>query len=174
MIRHRSRRGTAGRWHTGRLGPGEHGVRGVLAGRGVAGKRRGQSGSATLELVVLAVPLTMVLALAIAAGRVAIAGGSVEAAARDAARQASIARDPATARSKATESALAALRSEGLSCAPNVSVDTSGLSRQVGTNASVTVRVTCPVKLSDLLLGVPGTKTMSAAFTSPIDPFRGR
>jgi hypothetical protein len=53
-------------------------------------------GNVTLEAVVLTPALLMFIALIIAAGRVTLAGGSIEAAARDAARQASIARDPVT------------------------------------------------------------------------------
>lgn len=132
-------------------------------------------GSLTLEAVIVAPVLLMFLALIIAAGRIMIAGGSIEAAARDAARQASIARDPATARSNAMSSAQAALQQEGLRCKPQVSVDTSGFARPIGTQASVLVQVRCTVALSDLVVvGMPGSHTLSASFRSPIDPFRGR
>jgi Flp pilus assembly protein TadG len=131
-------------------------------------------GSVTLELVILAPALIIMLLFVVAAGRIAQAHQAVEAAARDAARQASIARDPATARANATSSAQAALTREGLNCPAQVSVDTSGFARPIGTPATVTARVTCTVHLADVALaGVP-TTTVSSHFTSPIDPFRGR
>ena len=49
---------------------------------------RADSGNAALELVVLAPVLLALLGLVIAAGRTSVAQGSVDAAARDAARQA--------------------------------------------------------------------------------------
>lgn len=58
-------------------------------------RRQGEDGNAALELVILAPVLLALLGLVIAAGRTSIAQGSVDAAARDAARQASIALPPA-------------------------------------------------------------------------------
>jgi Flp pilus assembly protein TadG len=128
----------------------------------------------TLELVIFAPVLIIMLLFAIAAGRIAQAHQAVEAAARDAARQASIARDPVTAQANATSSAQAALTREGISCPAQVSVDTSGFSRLVGVPATVTARVTCTVQLADVALAGVSTTTVSSHFTSPIDPFRGR
>jgi Flp pilus assembly protein TadG len=131
-------------------------------------------GSVTLELVIFVPALIIMLLFVIAAGRIAQAHQAVEAAARDAARQASIARDPATAQANATSSAQAALTREGISCPAHVSVDTSGFSRPVGAPATVTAHVTCTVQLADVALaGVPSS-TVSSHFSSPIDPFRGR
>ncbi|WP_207936161.1 TadE/TadG family type IV pilus assembly protein [Actinomadura sp. KC216] len=128
----------------------------------------------TLELVIFAPALIIMLLFVIAAGRIAQAHQAVEAAARDAARQASIARDPATAQTSATSSAQAALHREGLNCPAHVSVDTSGFARPVGAAATVTAHVTCTVQLADVsLAGVP-TTTVRSHFTSPIDPYRGR
>ncbi|WP_327586972.1 pilus assembly protein [Nonomuraea sp. NBC_00507] len=133
-----------------------------------------ERGNATLEAVMLAPALVAILALAIAAGRVGLAHSAVEAAARDAARQASIARDPAQAQAAATASATDTLVQQGLDCSPTVQVDASGLSRAIGTNATVNADVTCDVALSGLLLpGMPGTVTVTATFASPVDPFRG-
>src|SRR5208282_2447394 len=66
-------------------------------------------GNAALELVVLAPVLLFVLGLVVAAGRTSIAQGSVDAAARDAARQASISLTPGAAQAAALSSAKAAL-----------------------------------------------------------------
>lgn len=135
---------------------------------------RPDRGSVTLELAVLAPAVILALLFIIAAGRLAQAHQAVEAAARDAARQASIARDPATARANALTSAQAALSREGLNCPAQVSIDTSGFSQPIGRSGTVTAHVTCTVHLADVAVaGVPDT-TIRASFASPIDPYRTR
>jgi Flp pilus assembly protein TadG len=137
---------------------------------------RAEDGSAALELVVLAPVLLAMLALIIAAGRTSIAQGAVDAAARDAARQASIALSPSAAQAAARSSALAALHRDGLACDPVISMDTSGFATPPGQPAPpVSVTVSCAVPLADLSLpGLPGTITMSSDFTSPLDQYRAR
>ena len=130
-------------------------------------------GNAALELVVLAPVILFLLGLMIAAGRTSIAQGSVDAAARDAARQASIALTPGAAQAAAQSSAQAALSQDGLDCKPRVHVDTSQFGTQVGLPASVTATVYCRVSLSDLVVpGLPGSRMLWFSFTSPLDPFR--
>jgi Flp pilus assembly protein TadG len=132
-------------------------------------------GNAALELVILAPVILFFLGLMIAAGRTSIAQGSVDAAARDAARQASISRTPAAAQTAALASARTALGQDAIDCAPIVTVDVAGFEVPVGEPAQVTARVTCRVSLSDLLVpGMPGSRTLKATFTSPLDPYRGR
>ncbi len=132
-------------------------------------------GNAALELVVLAPVLLFVLGLVVAAGRTSIAQGSVDAAARDAARQASISLTPGAAQAAALSSAKAALGRDGLDCDPVVTVDTAQFSVPVGEPATVTATVSCQVPLSDLLVpGLPGSRTLRFTFTSPLDPFRER
>ncbi len=144
-----------------------------------SGRSGSQHGNAALELVILGPVLLFLLGLLIAAGRTSIAQGSVQAAARDAARQASIARTPAAARAAALASARLALSQDSLDCTPVVKVDTGGPSTgfgaPVGVPAQVTAKVICQVSLSDLLVpGMPGSRTLKATFTSPLDPFRAR
>ncbi len=135
----------------------------------------GQDGSAALELVVLAPVLLALLGLVIAAGRTSVAQSSVDAAARDAARQASIALSPSAAQLAGQASARAALRQDGLDCDPVISIDTEGFSVPPGQPAVVSATVTCAVPLSSLYLpGLPGSKTMSSAFSSPLDVYRER
>jgi Flp pilus assembly protein TadG len=135
----------------------------------------GEAGSAALELVILAPVLLGLLALVIAAGRTSIAQGAVNAAARDAARQASIAMNPYTAEAVGQASARAALAGDGLTCDPAVFVDTVGFTAPLGTPAWVSARVSCNVPLSDLgLPGLPGTLTIRAYFRSPLDIYRSR
>ncbi|WP_433498570.1 TadE/TadG family type IV pilus assembly protein [Sphaerimonospora sp. CA-214678] len=129
----------------------------------------------TLELAILAPALILVLVAMIAAGRIVIAHGSVEAAARDAARQASISRDASSARKAALSSARTALAREGLQCTPTVSVDTRGFSAPLGRAATVSATVTCDVRLSDLAMpGIPGSKALTSHFTSSLDQYRAR
>jgi Flp pilus assembly protein TadG len=132
-------------------------------------------GSAALELVVLAPVLLGLLGLVVAAGRTSIAQASVDAAARDAARQASIALTPQAALAAGQASALAALRADGLDCRPIVSIDTAGFGVPPGQPATVSASVTCTVPLSNLALpGLPGHDTLAASFSSPLDVYRSR
>ena len=149
------------------------------AHRAVEGRRRtsgADRGNAALELVILAPILLALLSLVIAAGRTTVAQGSVDAAARDAARQASIALTPSAARTAGLVSARAALRQDGLDCSPAIVIDTSQFtSVPVGQPAAVTAIVTCAVPLANLALpGLPGTARLSARFTSPLDTYRTR
>ena len=134
------------------------------------------AGNAALELVVLAPVILFLLGLMIAAGRTSIAKGAMDAAARDAARQASISLTPGAARAAALSSAQAALSADGLDCKPVVNGDTSQFTTVgVGIPAQVTATVSCRVPLADLVVpGMPGSRLLSYTFTSPLDPFRER
>jgi hypothetical protein len=132
-------------------------------------------GNAALELVILAPVLLLLIGFVVAAGRTWIAQGSVAAAARDAAREASISLSPGQARLAALSSAQAALRSDGLLCRPLITLNLAGFDVPPGQPASVSATVTCTVPLSGLLVpGLPGSKTLRATFTSPLDPYRSR
>ena len=138
-------------------------------------RRPAEAGSAALELVVLAPILLALLGLVIAAGRVSIAQSAVNAAARDAARQASIALGPYAAQAAGQASARAALRRDGLACTAIVAIDTRGFDTPPGQPAWVAATVTCTVGLSRLYLpGLPGHKTLTAYFRSPLDVYRSR
>jgi Flp pilus assembly protein TadG len=138
-------------------------------------RRDRDAGNAALELVILAPVILFLLGLVIAAGRTSVAEGSVAAAARDAARQASISLTPSAAKTAALSSAQQALAQDGLNCDPVVKVNVSGFGVPVGEPADVQATVTCRVSLSNLVVpGLPGSKTLRATFTSPLDPYRGR
>ena len=134
-----------------------------------------ERGSAAIELVLLVPALMLLLLFAVAGGRVAIAHGSVQQAAADAARAASIARTAGAAQTTATAAARATLANQGLTCASmTVTLDTSGFATPVGTPANVAATVSCTVELSELALpGLPD-RVVSATVTSPLDVFRGR
>jgi Flp pilus assembly protein TadG len=145
--------------------------------RSVSSPLRRDSGASTLEAAILAPVLLMLIGVAVVAMRIEVAGQAVESAAHDAARAASISRTQAEADTAATDAANHALSQQNLNCepAPEVSPNTDQFNRPIGEPAVVTVTVTCIVKLSDVgLPGLPGTKTLTASFTSYLDQFRGR
>ncbi|WP_149203866.1 TadE/TadG family type IV pilus assembly protein [Actinotalea subterranea] len=137
---------------------------------------RDDRGSVTLELAILAPALLLVLGALILAGRVQVAGGAVEQAARSAAREASLARTPDQAREAAVAAADRELAAAGIDCATTaVSVDVTGYRAPVGQDAVVRVSVECSVSMADLAIpGLPGSRTMGAEGVSPLDRFRSR
>ena len=137
-------------------------------------QRRDDRGSVTLELAILAPALLLLLGALVFAGRVQTSSATVEQAARAAARDASLARTADAARATALASAQRELA--GSDCAStDVTVDVTGFAAPVGTNAAITVTVTCTVSLGDLAIpGLPGVHTMTGTATSPIDRYRSR
>ena len=133
-------------------------------------------GSTTLELVVWAPGLLLLIGLLTVAGRVNSANAAVEQAAADAARTASSARTAADAIDAAQSGAARTLAAQGLQCTTTtVALDTSGFATPPGQSATVTATVSCPVQLSDLSVpGLPGTRTVSHTATSSLDTFRER
>lgn len=133
-------------------------------------------GSYALETAVLAPAVIALLGLMIAFGRVTDAEGAVDSAAHAAARAASLERDAPTAHSKAQSAITRSLEGDGITCrASSVAVDTSGYATDVGEAANVTATVSCTANLADIALpGLPGAKTLTAAWTSPIDTYRAR
>lgn len=142
----------------------------------VARRVTGDSGSTTLELVVWAPALLLLIGLLVVAGRVNSANAAVEQAAVDAARTASIARSPAAASAQAQASAQQSLAGQALQCTSlTVSVDTSGFAASPGLPATVTATVSCPVRLADLSIPVlPGSRTVTHTAVSSLDTFRER
>ncbi len=116
------------------------------------------------------------VALIIAAGRVQMARQSVDAAAVEAARAASISRTAGEAQSRASASGNQALTNQGLRCtSTSVSIDTSGYSVPVGTPASVSATIVCILDVSDVAIpGLPGAITITRSASSPLDTYRGR
>ena len=137
---------------------------------------RGERGSAAIETVVIVPAFLLFVLLIVYAGRVAVTRQAVQAAAAEAARSASLARSAGQAQSQGAGGAAASLRNQALTCrSRQVRVDASGFAAPVGTPAKVTATVTCVVDLSNLTLpGLPGTRTITATMTSPIDTYRER
>lgn len=145
-----------------------------MRGRRPLASAGGDRGSATLELAILAPGLILLLALLTYAGRHAVADGTVDQAAADAARAASLQRGPSAGRSAAIDVARASLHDQGLSCVDVVvAVDTSEFGAVAGLRGRVSVTVTCPLKVADLPLTLPAVNVTSTA-VSPVDTYRER
>lgn len=133
-----------------------------------------RGGGPAVEAALLAVLFGLVIALAVAGGRLVEAESAADQAARAAARIASIQRDAAAAGQHARAAAEATLAAQGLACTRlAVTVDTSEFARPLGQPGNVRADVACAVRWSDLTLpGAPGTRMVQASFTSAIDRFR--
>jgi Flp pilus assembly protein TadG len=130
-----------------------------------------ERGSAALEITLITPLLVLILLFVVGLGRLAQARGEVDGAARDAARAASIARNPSSAQTEARSAAAATLADRSITCANlNVSVDTS----EFRPGGSVIVDLTCTVKLSDLVgVGFGSDRDLHGHAISVIDTYRG-
>ena len=129
--------------------------------------RRGRDrGSVTVELAVLAPLVGLLLASVFLVGRVQIARADLEGAARGAARDLSIARDPEAARSAVEQSVAATLDLGSPSC--------RSMTFTAEIQATdVSVSIACVVDLqAAAVLPVPGSMTVSASATEVIDVYR--
>ncbi|WP_431994957.1 TadE family protein [Streptomyces griseoflavus] len=139
-------------------------------------RTRGDDGSVAIEAALIVPPLLMFVCLAIAGGRIVTSGAKIDAAAEDAAREASIHRTAASAQAAAQAAAAESLNDQGITCASSsVNINTGGLSVPLGQVGTVTVTVSCTVPLADLLLpGAPGARTLTSTATSVVDRYRQR
>ncbi|MFD8118641.1 TadE/TadG family type IV pilus assembly protein [Streptomyces microflavus] len=145
-------------------------------GRRLAQRLRQDRGSEAIQAAIVTPILITFLCLAVAAGRIVMAGGKIDAAAEDAARAASIERTHGAATSAASQAAARSLDGAEVVCSSrSVSVDAGGLNVPVGQVGYVTVTVRCTVPFGDLFLpGTPGSKTMTSQFRSVVDAYRSR
>ena len=132
--------------------------------------RRGDAGFGSLELVILTPVFVAMLLLVVGFGRITHGRQLVEQAASAAARAASLDSTPAQATKDAQREARDILTQAGVICHTfTANVDTSNF--RAGGQVSVTVD--CVTSLSDLgLVGFPGSKTLEASSTSPLEQFR--
>ena len=124
--------------------------------------------------IILPILLGMVgLLVVLATG--ALAQMTVNSAASQAARAASLERDTGTATASARQVAASTLTESGNTCrTSNVAVNAAGLRAPLGTPATVSVTVTCTVDLQVGLPGFPSTRTLTATKSSPVDTYRSR
>ena len=137
---------------------------------------RDDRGSAAMELAIIAPGLLLIISVLIMGGRIMGANNSVEQAAADAARAASISRNVGAAKTKAQTAATNSLAAQGIRCRrTKASINTAGFNKAPGRSATVEATVTCVVPLSDLAIpGIPGSKTVTASAVSPLDTYRER
>lgn len=137
------------------------------ASRSARHRLRDDRGSVAVELAI-GMPLAVLFVfLIVGAYHLGQANIDVNSAAAAASRAASITRSVAAADTAARDSATANLA--GLCTKVSVSVDTSQFHR----GGAVTVRVGCTVSTQGLLgVGLPGSMTVSASSTSPLDLYR--
>ncbi|SNQ50244.1 TadE-like protein [Frankia canadensis] len=128
------------------------------------------TGSAAVELTLLAPLVVLLLLLIAAAARGTDARGQVDAAAEAAARAASAARSPAEATTAARAAAEAGLAVGSAACRTmHVTVDLGAFTR--GGLARATV--SCRVDFADLAgLRLPAGRTLTSTATSPLDVYR--
>ncbi|MYS94978.1 MULTISPECIES: TadE/TadG family type IV pilus assembly protein [Streptomyces] len=129
-------------------------------------RRADDQGLSTVEVVILAPVMILFILVLVAFGQLVDGRGALDGAARDAARAGSIQKDHATAMAEAKKAAEANLTDV---CSGPVSVVQT--SQGFEPDTIFTVEVSCQVRgLAMLGLDVP--TTLSASFSSPLDPFR--
>ncbi len=129
-----------------------------------------EEGSLAVELVVLTPVLFLLALMAMIFGRVSLARQQVTEAARAGAQAAAVQTGAPGAQAAAAQLAVADLVDQTRTCvADQVTVDVSRFTP----GGSVSVVVSCNVDLSDLAVpGMPGSTTLRASATAPIDPYR--
>lgn len=121
-----------------------------------------------IEIVILAPVMLAFLMLIAAAGRLVAVKGDLEAAARDAARGASLERDIGSASAQARQIVDASLDKQSIACR---GADLGGSDFRSG--GFVRVDLECRVSYDGLgLIGLPGSVAVSADSAAPIDTFR--
>ncbi|NEA68190.1 TadE/TadG family type IV pilus assembly protein [Streptomyces sp. SID12488] len=126
----------------------------------------GDRGLSTIEVVILAPVMMMFILVLVAFGQLVDGRGALDGAARDAARAGSIQKDHVTAMAEARKAAEADLTDI---CSGPVTVTQTSAGFEPDTIFSV--EVSCEVRgLAMLGLDIP--TTLTASFSSPLDPFR--
>jgi Flp pilus assembly protein TadG len=133
---------------------------------------RAERGSVTAEAVLIAPVLVMLLVfVAVLVHRGVDARLRVDDAAHQAARAASLQRTPAAAGTAADATATSALVHAGLVCREAAVTTTTSASP----GSTVRVSVHCTVDFGQaLVLGIPGTRTLSATASEVIDTYRSQ
>ena len=127
-------------------------------------------GSSTVELVILTPVVIVLLLFLVGLGRYSYSKQLVQQAALAAARAASLAASPGDATNQAATAGQASLGSAGLACQ---SFDLVTDATNFTAGGTITIILTCTVDNSDAVLaGLPGTSTLTAASTVPLESYR--
>jgi Flp pilus assembly protein TadG len=131
---------------------------------------RDDTGSLTVELVVLTPVVLLVVLLSLVFGRLAEARQQVVEASRAGAEAAAVLPTVGTAQWVGSINSVINLIGRTHTCANvSISIDTS----HFVPGGYVTAHVTCVVLLSDIgFPGLPGSTTVTASATAPLDPYR--
>lgn len=140
-----------------------------------------ESGTATLELVIVAPMIFAIMALIFACGLFSRTENVIDQTARDSARAATAQNDRGEVQPLADK-----VTAEGLRSAPASCRDSASVSSEVSSGAfglpdvgdptaveTVSVTVTCVLDLSELAFIPFRPVTVTRTFTSPLDRFRG-
>jgi hypothetical protein len=131
-------------------------------------RARGERGSASAEIVIIAPILILMTAVALTLGRLAIDRGEVAEAARAAAEAASVWPTAPQANEAAQLAAAYSLVHDGLDClSPRVVVDAASLAP----GGELAVTVSCTVQLESSF-GLPGAVTLVSSAVAPIETYR--
>ncbi|MCY3911168.1 MAG: pilus assembly protein [bacterium] len=130
-----------------------------------------EQGNSMIGLAVLTPVMAMLLFFVVAAGRVGVVESKLTTAARNAARAATQSQSASTAQVAAMTTAASTLNQLNMGCHGGPQIRVRDMDLRPG--GKVHVRVSCTVRLSDLtLLGIPGSRTVTADFTSVVDRYR--
>ncbi|MEV4907488.1 TadE/TadG family type IV pilus assembly protein [Streptomyces albidoflavus] len=124
------------------------------------------AGISTIEVVILAPVMILFILVLVAFGQLVDGRGALDGAARDAARAGSIQKDHGTALAEARRAAEANLADV---CTGPVSVRQTSAGFEPDT--LFTVEVSCQIR-GLAMIGVNVPTTLTASFSSPLDPFR--
>lgn len=136
-------------------------------------RRRDRGGATTVEIIGFFFPMMLISIMVVAAGfNLSVSRLDLESASAAAARAASLQRNPTAAATAATQAAQSNLAGRAITCADlQVQTDVSQFRR----GGSVTVTVTCTVRLADLARmnsAIPGSLTATSTSRAPIDTYR--
>ncbi|MFG1988136.1 TadE/TadG family type IV pilus assembly protein [Streptomyces albidoflavus] len=137
-----------------------------LARPSAASAASADAGISTIEVVILAPVMILFILVLVAFGQLVDGRGALDGAARDAARAGSIQKDHGTALAEARRAAEANLADV---CTGPVSVRQTSAGFEPDT--LFTVEVSCQIR-GLAMIGVNVPTTLTASFSSPLDPFR--
>jgi hypothetical protein len=138
----------------------------------VTGPRRGDAGSLSLEYVLTAPLILLVFGLIFAFGLIAETNGVLDAGTRDAARAASRSATYAQALQAAERIVREEVGTGSDTCLRTLTVALTPAG-ELRPGETLTVRSSCTYALGDSIGGIPGSLSVSSAFSSMVDPNRG-
>jgi hypothetical protein len=142
-----------------------------MTGVGSAVRAGDDRGAAVIEYVMLLPIFVMFIELIVLGGRVAATHADIQSAAREAARQASLASGPGSAAGVIGPTVDTALADKGVACQSHTTRFGAGTNFVPG--GTVEVEVTCVVSFADLdLLSAPGSMRITRSAVEPIELYR--